>query len=77
MKDQLISILQEIHDDVDYENCKTLIDDGLLASLDIIQLIYVLSDTFDVEIPAKEIIPANFNSLANMEIMIRRLMEDE
>ncbi len=30
--DKLLEILEDIQPDADYENCETLIDDGILAS---------------------------------------------
>ena len=33
-----IEILEELHPDVDFENCETLIDDKILDSFDIIRL---------------------------------------
>ena len=36
MKDQIIDILSEIVDDADLDTCETLIDDGVLSSLDIL-----------------------------------------
>ena len=61
--EKLIEILNELHDDVDFENENALIDDGILDSLDIVTLITEINDTFDVSIPAEEIIPENFNSI--------------
>ena len=76
MKDQIIDILSEIVDDVDFDTCTTLIDDGILSSLDIIQLIGALNDEFDISIPATEIIPANFNSVDAMAAMVERLADE-
>ncbi|MBR1710298.1 MAG: acyl carrier protein [Clostridia bacterium] len=76
MRDTIISLLEDIKDDIDFASCTTLIDDGLLSSLDIIQLIGALNDEFDISIPATEIIPANFNSVDAMAAMVERL-EDE
>ena len=76
MKDQIIDILSEIVDDVDFDTCTTLIDDGILSSLDIIQLIGALNDEFDISIPATEIIPQNFNSVDAMTAMVERLCEE-
>jgi len=28
--DELLEILQDVNDDVDFENCETLIDDGMI-----------------------------------------------
>ena len=55
--------LQELHPDVDFENCETLIDDKILDSFDIISLVTDLSEEFDITIPVEEIIPENFNSV--------------
>lgn len=61
---------------MDFENEKHLIDDHLLDSLSIISLVAELEDTFDVTIPAVEIIPDNFNSAEAMLEMLQRLRED-
>lgn len=76
MKDTIIDILSELVEDVDFESCTTLIDDGVLSSLDIIQLIGALNDEFDISIPATEIIPANFNSVDAMCAMVERLADE-
>lgn len=76
MRDTILSILDEIVEDVDFNHCTTLIDDGLLSSLDIIQLIGALNDEFDISIPATEIVPDNFNSVDAMAAMVKRLSED-
>ena len=76
MRETILDILDGIVEDVDFENCTTLIDDGLLSSLDIIQLIGALNDEFDLSIPATEIIPDNFNSVSAMEAMVTRLSEE-
>lgn len=76
MRETILEILDGIVEDVDFENCTTLIDDGLLSSLDIIQLIGALNDEFDLSIPATEIIPDNFNSVSAMEAMVARLSEE-
>lgn len=76
MKDQILAILNDLVDGVDFETATSLIDDGELSSLDVIQLIGALNDEFDISIPATEIIPDNFNSVAAMEAMVKRLMEE-
>ena len=71
--EELIELLQDIRDDVDFENCTDLIDGKILSSFDIIQIISVLDDEYDLSIPASEIIPANFNSAKALYDMIQRL----
>jgi acyl carrier protein len=76
MKETILSLLEDIKDDIDFENTTTLIDDGLLSSLDIIQLIGALNDEFDISIPATEIVPQNFNSVDAMAAMVERLQDE-
>ena len=76
MRDTILEILEDIGEDVDFDTCETLIDDGILSSLDIIQLIGAQNDEFDISIPATEIIPENFNSVNAMAAMVARLSEE-
>ena len=76
MRDTILEILEDIGEDVDFDTCETLIDDGILSSLDIIQLIGALNDEFDISTPATEIIPENFNSVDAMAAMVARLSEE-
>ena len=71
--EQLVEILSEVNPDIDFENCETLIDDGLLDSFAILEIVAEINDAFDVEITAPEIIPENFNSAKALWAMIQRL----
>lgn len=73
--DKLLKILTALKSDVDFENEMALIDDSLLDSFDIVQLVGQLNDAFDVEIGAADIIPENFNSTKSMMAMIERLSD--
>ena len=73
--ERIIELLQEIKEDIDYENETSLIDDELLDSFDILQLISALDDEFDVAIPAAMIIPENFNSVEALWNMVQELMD--
>ena len=74
--ERLLEILEEINPDIDFENCTTLIDDGLLDSFAILEIVAEINDAFDVEVSAPEIIPENFNSAESLWAMIVRLQED-
>lgn len=73
--ERLIELLQEIKEDIDFENETALIDDELLDSFDILQLISAIDDEFEVAIPAAMIIPDNFNSAEALWNMIQELMD--
>lgn len=74
--DEILKILERLHPDVDFENCDTLIDDGILDSFDIVSIIAEISEEFDVKIGAEQIVPENFNSAEALWELVQRL-EDE
>ena len=56
-----MEILEELRPDVDFENEKQLITDGILESFDIVALVGELSDAFDIELHVEDLVPDNFN----------------
>ena len=72
---KLISILNELHPEVDFETEDKLIDRGILDSFDIVSLVAEIDAEYDVQIPAEELLPENFNSAQAVFALIRRLME--
>lgn len=74
--EQLIEILEDIQPDADYENCTTLIDDGILESFAILSIVGELEDEFDISITPAEIIPENFNSAKALWAMVQRLQNE-
>ena len=74
--EELIKILQGLHEDVDFEHCETLVDDRILDSFDIVTLIAEIDEEFDVAIPAEEIVPENFNSAKALYALIERLLDE-
>lgn len=73
--EKLREILEDLHEEYDYETCTTLIDDKLLDSLDIVTLISEIYSEFDVDVPPEEMIPENFNSMQAIYDMIQRLKD--
>lgn len=75
MREQVMEILTEIRGDIDFENETRLIDDNILASLDIVAIVGEFNDVFDVEISVEDLIPENFNSLDAMIALIESAQE--
>ena len=74
--EKLLEILNELHPEIDFENNESLIDDGILDSLDIVSLVTEIYAEFDVTIPAEEIVPENFNSAKALMALITRIDEE-
>ena len=71
--DKLIEILEDIQPGVDFRNCDSLIEDGLLDSFAILSIVSELQDEFGISITPAEIIPENFNSAKALWDMVCRL----
>ncbi len=74
--EKLLEILSAQSPDIDFENEKALIDDGILDSFDIVMLVGNLNDEFDINIPIADIVPENFNSAEAMMALINRLSDE-
>ena len=72
---ELLEILENLHPEVDFDTCTTLIDDKILDSFDIVTLVAEIDAEFDVAIPAEELVPENFNSAQALWELIQRLDE--
>lgn len=69
----IIELLQDLHPDIDFNECNTLIDQNILDSFDIVALVTDLSEEFDITIPVEELTPENFNSAKAIYEMVQRL----
>ena len=75
--EELIKLLEDVKEDVDFKNCTGLIEERKLDSFDIIQIVDALSEEYDISIPASEIVPENFNSAEAMWAMVQRIKEEQ
>ena len=74
--DTIIDILTELHPDVNFDMCDTLIDDGILGSFDIVSIIARINEEFDVQITADRITPENFNSAEAIWALVSELLDE-
>ncbi|WP_455163008.1 acyl carrier protein [Slackia exigua] len=75
--DAVIEMLEDVKEGVDYRNATALVDDREIDSFDILAIISAIDDEFDLSVPAKDIVPANFNSAQSLCALINRLAEEE
>lgn len=69
----LLNILTELHPDVDFDTCTTLIDDQILDSFDLVALVAEIDGEFDVQISAEEMTAESFNSAKALFALIEKL----
>lgn len=76
-KEEVIDILREIEEDVDYENCTKPWDEPYLDSFDVLQITSSFDGEFGIKIPVKEIVPENFNNAQGLTDMVNRLLAEQ
>lgn len=74
--EELLDILKELHPEVDFETCDTLIDDQILDSFDIVTIVAEIDGAYGVAIPAEELVPENFNSAKALYALVERLQDE-
>lgn len=74
--ERIIDIIKEIKPAAVIDENTKLLDEHILDSLAMISLVAELSDEFDVEISAVDIVPENFETVSAIYALIERL-EDE
>lgn len=75
--EKLLDILNQIRSDIDYENEKALVDDGILDSFDIVSIVSELSMEYDIDISIDDMTAENFNSAEAMFEMISRIQDED
>ena len=73
MKEKLLSLLEDIRPDVDFQSETKLIDDGILDSFDIISIVQSVGESFGVEIDVDDLESENFNSADAILDLIEKL----
>lgn len=74
--EKILEILQSIRSDVDFESEKSLIDDGILDSFDIVSIVGELCDEFEITITVDDMEPENFNSVEAILALVERLQDE-
>ncbi|MCD8011350.1 MAG: acyl carrier protein [Lachnospiraceae bacterium] len=73
----LLEVLRELHPEVDFETCDTLLDDEILDSDDLTVLLDAIVRDYDVQVPQEEINGENFNSAETIYDLIERLQDED
>lgn len=52
--ERLLTILQDVNDEIDFAHERHMVDDGLIDSLELMKIIVALEEAYDVRIDAGE-----------------------
>ena len=71
--EKLLNILTEVRPDIEFENEKKLMDEGVLDSFDVVSIISELNDAFDIHIRVNHLTSENFNSVEAIMALVTTL----
>lgn len=72
MKEQILGMLEELRPEFDFKDSEDYIMDGLLDSFDIISLVSMLEEKYNISVDGTEIIPENFTSVDSMISLVKK-----
>ncbi len=70
--DTVLKILNEIRPENDFEKSDSFLEDGLLSSMDIIELVSRLEKNYGIEFDIMDMVPENFCSLEAIERVVNK-----
>lgn len=73
INEQVKGILATVKPTKNFDGVNDIIEGGYLDSFELMALISMLGEEFDIEIDVDEIVPENFNSIEAIAAMVERL----
>ncbi len=74
--EELLEILHELNEEADFEHSESLVEEGLLTSLEMVMLVSEINSRMGVSLPPEEIVPENFKTVQTIYDLICRCEED-
>ena len=73
MKEQIIKILTELRPEFDFtQEGVNFIEEGMLDSFDMVNLVNDLDSTFGISIDGVDILPENFATVGSIEQLLKK-----
>lgn len=73
MKEQIIKILNELRPEFDFsQEGVDFIEEGMLDSFDVVNLVTELDQTFGISIDGVDILPENFATVESIEMLLKK-----
>lgn len=73
MREKVLNILVEINEDIAFYDGDALLENGIISSLDVIEIVSALEEEFDISIAAKNVTKENFASVDSICSLIEEL----
>ena len=73
MKEKIVKILSELRPEFDFNESLNFIEEGMLDSFDIINLVTTLDSEFGISIDGMDVLPDNFSSVERIETLLKKM----
>ena len=70
MREKIVKILSELRPEFNFEENLNFIEEGMLDSFDVINLVTTLDSEFGISIDGMDVLPENFSSLSSIEALL-------
>lgn len=72
MKEKIIATLNELRPEFDFAVDVNFIEEGMLDSFDVINLVTTLDSEFGISIDGTDVLPENFSSVDAIEMLLKK-----
>lgn len=72
MREKIIAILSDLRPEFDFTEEVDFIEEGMLDSFDVVNLVTELDSTFGISIDGVDILPENFASIESIENLLKK-----
>ena len=73
LETRILDLLRSVRPEADFTSSQEFVGDGLLDSFDLVTLVSEIDRAFSLSIPGTDILPENFQNLAAITALLRRL----
>ena len=70
MREKIVKILSELRPEFNFVENLNFIEEGMLDSFDVINLVTTLDNEFGISIDGMDVLPENFSSLSSIEALL-------
>ena len=72
MKERVLKILNDLRPEFDFSQAVNFVEEGMLDSFDVINLVTTLDEEFGISIDGTDVLPENFSSLDAIERLLKK-----
>ena len=76
MRDEVLEMLCDLNDSIATYEGENLIEDGMLDSIQIIELVNMIEEQYEIELNPEDVITDNFKSIDNIISLIDKMMSN-